>query len=191
MTLGTYERRFALDFLIKASLACGLVFGFSIAAYARVSSNQAGGFTVSHVATVAASPTGIWAQMVHPELWWSKAHSWSGDAANLSLNVGPGGCFCEKLPGGGFAEHARVIFAAPEKMLRLSGGLGPLQSEAVAGTLTMSLKADPAGGTVIDFAYVVAGAARFDLAEISAAVDGVIGEQHKRLVDLITSRKPE
>ncbi|PHX98465.1 MAG: hypothetical protein CK529_12745, partial [Rhodospirillaceae bacterium] len=60
-----------------------------------------------------------------------------------------------------------------------------------SGTLTMSLKSDPAGGTVIDFSYVVSGVARLDLSEMSSAVDMVIGEQHKRIGGLITTGKAD
>ena len=158
---------------------------------ARVASSTAGGFHVSHSATVAATPEAIWAQLVHPEKWWSKAHSWSGDATNFSLEVKPGGCFCEKLPGGGFVEHARVIYTAPGKLLRLSGGLGPLQGEAVAGTLTITIKTGEAQSSTLEFDYVVGGYARFDLKELAPVVDGVVGEQHKRLGQLIATGKPE
>ncbi|MSO98360.1 MAG: ATPase [Rhodospirillaceae bacterium] len=160
-------------------------------AQARVASSTAAGFHVSYTATVAATPEAIWAQLAHPERWWSKDHSWSGDAANFSLGVKPGGCFCEKLPGGGFVEHARVIYAAPGKMLRLSGGLGPLQGEAVAGTLTITIKAGEAQSSTLDFDYVVGGYARFDLKELAPVVDGVVGEQHKRLGQLVATGKPE
>lgn len=34
-----------------------------------------------------------------PGRWWSREHSDSGDAANLSLEQQAGGCFCEKISG--------------------------------------------------------------------------------------------
>lgn len=146
---------------------------------------DAGGFTATHTATVAVEASKIWDQLVHPERWWSKDHTWSGDAANLSLSAAPSGCFCEKLPNGGFVEHARVIHAMPGRMLRLSGGLGPLQGEAVSGTLTVSIKTAEGGGSTLEFVYVVGGSARFNMKEMSAAVDMVIGEQHRRLAKLL------
>ncbi|MBM3514876.1 MAG: hypothetical protein FJX59_14365 [Alphaproteobacteria bacterium] len=158
---------------------------------AAVTESSSAGFTTSFTTSIAASPEAIWAHLIHPERWWSKDHSWSGGAANLSLDLGPNGCFCEKLPNGGFVEHARVIFAAPRAMLRLSGGLGPLQSEAIGGTLPISLKAEDGGKTSLRFDYVVGGHARFDLKEMAAAVDQVIGLQHGRLVKLVTEGKPD
>lgn len=39
------------------------------------------------------------------EKCWDPAHRYSGDAANLSLDVQPGGMFVERLPGGGWCEE--------------------------------------------------------------------------------------
>lgn len=149
------------------------------------------GFAVSETADVKASPAAVWAALVKPGSWWNSAHSWSGSAANMTLTPVPGGCFCETLPGGGFAEHARVIFAAPEKMLRLSGAFGPMQGEALAGTLTVTLEGEAGGATKLTFDYVVGGYARFPLSAMPAAVDKVIGEQHARLKRLIETGKAD
>ncbi|WP_447765637.1 hypothetical protein [Sphingopyxis panaciterrae] len=142
------------------------------------------GFTVAHTAQVAATPADVWKMLRTPDKWWSKEHSWSGDAANFWLDSQAGGCFCEKLPGAegqggsglGSVQHARIIFARPNQMLRLSGAFGPLQGEALNGTLTIQIKATPTGSAV-RFDYVVGGYMRFKVGEIAPAVDGVIGEQ--------------
>jgi hypothetical protein len=161
------------------------------AAECKVTHQSANGFAVSHSSEVEAKPAVIWARLAHPEDWWNKSHSWSGDAANLSLSLKKGGCFCERLKGSGFVEHARLIHLAPPKMLRLSGALGPLQGEALVGTLTVTIAAIDAKRSRISFDYVVGGFARFPLDSIAPAVDGVIGEQHQRLVRLVTSGKAE
>jgi hypothetical protein len=70
----------------------------------------------------------------------------------------------------------RVIHVAPGRMLRLSGGLGPLQGEAAHGTLTITL-APTAGGTSIKFTYVVGGYMRMKPAQLAPAVDSVLGAQ--------------
>ncbi len=50
------------------------------------------------------------------------------------------GCFCERFPDRqGSVEHARILYIQPPQMIRLSGALGPLQAEAVVGTLTFKL----------------------------------------------------
>jgi uncharacterized protein YndB with AHSA1/START domain len=178
------NRQFAvvlLGFLVLA--------GWHLPAQAAVTANKGGGFIITHTATLPATPAQVWALLLRPSQWWSQAHTWSGNAANLSLNAAPGGCFCETLPNGGFVEHARIIYAAPGAMLRLSGGLGPLQGEAISGTLTIALTAAGDGQTTLTFTYVVGGHAQFDPSAIAPAVDGVIGEQHTRLVKLITTGK--
>ena len=79
----------------------------------------------------------------------------------------------------------RVIYAHNNKMLRMSGALGPLQSEAVTGTLTMQLQ--PQGqSTVVRFTYKVGGYMEFPVDKMATAVDGVIGEQLARLSALFS-----
>ena len=160
-------------------------FAFAAPAAAEVLAATPGGITTSNTATVTATPAQVWAALVEPARYWSPAHSWSGDAANMTLDPRAGGCFCEALPAsGGSVEHMRVIHAAPGEMLRLSGALGPLQSEALAGTLTVTLS--PVNdGTRIEWTYLVGGHARFDLVQLAPVVDGVMAEQLRRLAELL------
>jgi hypothetical protein len=51
----------------------------------------------------------------------------------------------------------RVVFVAPGKTLRLSGGLGPLQQIASNGAMTFELKPNADGSTRLDYRYVVSG----------------------------------
>jgi hypothetical protein len=161
------------------------------AAESKLTHQSATGFAVSHSSEVEATPAVIWAKLAHPEDWWNKSHSWSGNSANLSLSLKRGGCFCERLTGTGFVDHARVIHFAPRKMLRLSGALGPLQGEALSGTLTITITVLDAKRSKISFDYVVGGFARFPLDTIAPAVDGVIGEQQQRLVRLVAGGRAE
>ncbi len=132
------------------------------------------GFTVAHTAQVA-------------------EHSWSGDAANFWLDSQAGGCFCEKLPdegqGVGSVQHARIIFAKPGEMMLLSGAFGPLQGEAVTGTLTIQIKKTPTG-SAIRFDYVVGGYMRFKVADIAPAVDKVLAEQMVGLANALGGSLP-
>ena len=156
--------------------------------HAEVVASSDAGFVVRHAADVTASPDESWEELVKPARWWSGKHTYSGDAANLSLDALAGGCFCEVLLSEvspraaprGSVEHMRVVNAEQPRVLRMSGALGPLQSEAVQGTLTVVLKPID-GGTRIMWEYVVGGYMRYPTAQMAPLVDAVIGEQFSRL----------
>ena len=134
------------------------------------------GFVSEHKLTIAAPPAKVWETLVQPARWWDAAHAYSGNAANLSLDARPGGCWCEKTAGGG-VEHMRIVYLAANDTLRMTGGLGPLQAMPVTAVLTVTLK--PAGaGTELTASYAVAGPG---LGGIAAPVDGVLGGQWTRL----------
>ncbi|MBB4840962.1 uncharacterized protein YndB with AHSA1/START domain [Sphingomonas kyeonggiensis] len=145
-------------------------------AAAEVTASTETSFTVTEKVTVAAPAAKVWATLVAPSLWWNKDHTWSGSAANLSLDPRPGGCWCEKLPKGGGVEHMRVVYAAPGEMLRLTGGLGPLQAMPASAVMTVTLTPGADGkSTAVTFEYAVAGAP--GLGRIAAPVDGVLAAQ--------------
>jgi uncharacterized protein YndB with AHSA1/START domain len=177
--------------LIKVGLFAAA--SLAVPVQAKVVDQSEAGFTVAHTAQVAATPADVWKMLRMPQNWWSKDHSWSGDAANFWLDSQAGGCFCEKLPdsgaGVGSVQHARVLFSKPGQMLRLSGAFGPLQGEAANGTLTIQIKATPTG-SALRFDYVVGGYMRFKTADIAPAVDKVIGEQLLGLANALGGALP-
>jgi len=148
---------------------------------AELTQSDEQGFTVDHSVSTAAAPYVAWRTLTaHIDQWWNPAHSWSGEAARLYMETERGGCFCERLPDGGFAEHLRIVYLAPGKEIRFEGGLGPLQTMPVQGRMTW--KIEPSGsGSTIRFTYRVFGHPEGGLAGIAPAVDGVIGEQLQRL----------
>lgn len=149
----------------------------SAPAAAEIKSATDAGFEVSRTTTINATPAQVYRALGVPSRWWSKAHTYSGDARNLSMALVAGGCFCEKIPVNRTSiEHARVVYAQPGKLLRIQGGLGPLQSEGAMGTLTWELKAVP-GGTEVTQNYVVGGYIRGSAKSFSKPVDQVLGEQ--------------
>ncbi|HEY0478437.1 MAG TPA: SRPBCC family protein [Kofleriaceae bacterium] len=177
--------------LIPVALASFLAgtAGTARTAHAEVADAAAGGFTVKLTATVAAPAAKAWAALVEPRSWWDKSHTWSGDAANLSLEATPGGCFCEKLPGGGGVHHMTVVYADPGKLLRLTGGLGPLQDLAIAAVMTFKLT-EAQGKTTLEVTYKVGGYAPTGLAGLAKPVDGVLGEQVARWKRRVETGKP-
>lgn len=150
------------------------------------------GFSTLHAADVLAKPEDVWKRLLLIKDWWNPAHSWSGSTEGFYIDPQAGGCFCEifqekdkdgKIVPKGSVEHMRVIFAQPAKVLRMQGGLGPLQAEAATGTLTVAMEPLKNGaGTRISFSYVVGGYMRFKTSEIAPAVDNVLREQFERMI---------
>lgn len=156
-------------------------------AKAEVTAKSGDGFTVNLVRDIAAPQSRVWQALLKPSLWWHPEHTFSGDAANLHMSVPPGGCFCEKLPQMGGVRHMDVIHAAPPELLRLSGGLGPLQSFPVTGVMNWKLSPTGEAGTRFSLDYEVRGVPGADWAE---AVDSVLGTQADRLKRYLETGKP-
>jgi len=141
-------------------------------AMAEVADSASNGFTLKTVVQVQAPPDTVFRQLIQVGDWWDSAHTFSGNAKNLSIEEKPGGCFCERLPNGGGVHHLEVVFLAPGKRLVLSGGLGPLQSMGATGAITIDLT--PAeGGTKLQFVYVVTGYLAAGMNTLAAPVDSV------------------
>lgn len=175
-----------------ASIALAMVLAAATPAAAEVTASQDNGFAVRHTVTVSADPDAAFAMLRTPAKWWDKAHTWTGNADNLYMDAQAGGCFCELIQNDattetgvpqrtlrGSVQHMQILYVDPGKMLRLSGALGPLQGEAMAGTMTISLS-PIAGGTRLTFEYVAGGFMRMAASDIAPAVDGVIGAQASR-----------
>jgi hypothetical protein len=146
------------------------------------------GFTIQDTVIIAAEPNDVYHSLVaEVGRWWDSAHTFSGNASNLSINDKAGGCFCEKLKKGGSVRHLEVVFADPGKTLRLIGGLGPLQAMAVTGSMTWSLsKTDM--GTNVTITYSVGGYRPDGLQKMAPLVDKVMFEQLKRLKEYVEKR---
>jgi uncharacterized protein YndB with AHSA1/START domain len=155
-----------------------LVF-LAVPAQAEVVSANAHGFEVRHaVQTVIPQPAAFDA-FGQVSQWWSKDHSYSGDSANLSLSLHPGGCFCERLPGGGGIEHMQVAYVVPGERVVLTGSLGPLLYEATTGVMDVKVERI-AGGSRLVMNYRAAGFANGGAEKMAPLVDQVLGEQMAR-----------
>jgi Polyketide cyclase / dehydrase and lipid transport len=154
------------------------------AAQAEIVSVAPGGFEVRETAHVAATPDKAYAALLSPSHWWASDHTFSGNAANLTLDARAGGCWCESLPDGGSVQHMTVAYVAPGKVLRLRGALGPFQALAVDGVMTWSVKG-AAGGSDIAVSYAVAGMSAQGFDALSKAADEVLAEQIGRLKKLL------
>lgn len=157
---------------------------------AETSAVSATGFTSSFSLEVDSDPDKVWTAFTQLPRWWSGMHTWSGQAANLSLDAQAGGCWCERWGEGQSVQHARVVLAQPGSVLRLHGSLGPLQDLPVQGVLTFAT-ARRDGATRLRVSYRVGGPPDAGLEKLAPLVDRVIGEQVARLKTYIeTGRAP-
>ena len=162
--------------------------GWQAAAHGDTGAVSPTGFVVTHRKEVQATPRQVFEAIGRIGQWWNGQHSYSGDAARLSLELAAGGCFCERWDGGS-VQHAQVVGVGKDAYVRLSGALGPLQELAATGVLTFAVKAAE-GKTVLTVTYRVGGAADSGLEKWAAPVDRVIGEQATRLAAYVDSGKP-
>ncbi len=154
-------------------------------AQAEVADSSAAGFTVKIAIPIAAPPAAVYNKLVHNiGDWWDSNHTFSGDAHNMSIEEKPMGCFCEKLPGGGAVRHLEVINFTPGQTLVLSGALGPLQSLAATGTMTIHV-APADGGAKLTVTYSVLGYQPGGMAAWAAPVDMMLTDQFKRLKNYV------
>ena len=165
-------------------------------AHADVVASTDSDFSTKAETDIAADPLAVWAALIVPAKWWSSEHTWSGKAANLYIDSQATGCFCELLPlpegapegmRRGSVEHLHIIAAMPGKMLRMTGGLGPLQAEPVRAVFTVSLKPGEGGATHVTFDYKVGGLMTLKGGEIAPAVDRVLTEQLTGLAGLFAA----
>lgn len=154
-------------------------------AFAEVADSSTNGFTVKTLIAIQASPAEVYRRLVHNVGdWWSAQHTFSGDARNLTIDEKSMGCFCETLPGQGGVRHMEVLRFVQGKTLVLSGALGPLQSLAVTGTMTIQLSPGDTG-TTMEVTYAVAGYLPAGMNTWAAPVDSVITEQFARLKNYV------
>lgn len=172
-----------------ALIAAVAPLGLAAPAHAEVKQTWAAGFQLENKVTIAASPDKVWAALGQIGKWWNGAHSYSGDSANMTMPLTPGGCFCEALPKNGGVKHGEVVMVMPGQTLRINAPLGPLQGEGVSAALTFTLKATADGGTEVTQTFNVGGA-RPEIVGYAGGIDGVVGEQLGRLKTYVETGKP-
>jgi hypothetical protein len=171
--------------LLAVTLATASLAALAGPAAAEVVSRSENGFRLTFERPVAASPEAILAAVGRPGAWWSNAHTYSGSASNLTVDLRPGGCWCEALPGGG-VKHAETVMVWPaERMVSFEAPFGPLRGIAADAMLTMSwADTQGGGGRTLKWTFVVNGPGAGAMAD---AVDAVTGEQFGRLADHLSA----
>ena len=148
-------------------------------AAAEVVSAEPHGFEVQHVVNLVIPQPKAFAAFGQVGQWWSKDHTYSGDAMRMSLQLRPGGCLCETLDGGGGIDHLHVTYVQPGERVVLTGSLGPLLYEATTGVMDVKVERI-AGGSRVIMNYRAAGFANGNAEKLAPLVDQVLGEQIKR-----------
>lgn len=156
-------------------------------ASAEVVSSSPNGFAIRHSVQLVVPTERAFAALGELPRWWSKDHTYSGKSENLSMTLRPGGCFCETLEKGGGIEHLRVAMVQPGQRVVMTGALGPLLYEGVAGVMDITVERI-AGGSRVTWLYRAAGFANGGADTLAPVVDRVIGEQLKRYRDHLARR---
>lgn len=158
-----------------------LVAGAALAAVlspasAAVVDSSPSGFTIENHETVPGDPGRAWRALVEDVgRWWPADHTWWGDPSRLSIQPRAGGCFCE-IAGAQQAWHMTVSFVDPGRLLRMTGGLGPLQGMGLQGALEWRFEAVDDGTRIILF-YRAGGYSPEDLGKLATVVDQVQASQ--------------
>jgi hypothetical protein len=172
-------------------MRCIFVLGLALAstsAAAEVVSASSNGFEVRETVPLVVPPDLAFDSFRNISAWWDPDHTYSGDSANLTFSLIPGGCLCERIPKThGGVEHLHVAYVEPGKRVVLTGALGPLLYEATTGVMDIQVKTI-AGGSQLTLDYKVAGFANGGADKLAPAVDEVVAEQMKRLRAYATSR---
>ena len=153
-------------------------------AAAEVRTRTADGFTLTFEAPVTAPAEAVLEAVSRPAAWWSDAHTYSGSASNISVDLRPGGCWCEALPGGG-VKHAETVLVWPEqRMVMFDAPFGPLRGIGADAVLTMSWPEAEGGSRTLKWTFVVNGP---DGGAMAGAIDAVMAEQFGRLADHLST----
>jgi len=159
------------------------------AAQAKVTDLTASGFTIKHTVELNKSPAEAYAIFTGKiASWWDAEHTYSGKSENLSIELRPNGCFCEKLENQGFVVHMSVINAQAGKLLRMTGGLGPLQGMALTGVMTIEFKGE-GQHTTVTLTYTIGGYVPGGFDKLAPLVDQVMVQQMTRYERFATTGK--
>lgn len=169
--------------------AFAFVAGVSGWALADVTDVSPTGFQVRIKAHIAAPPAKVYATIVTPSKYWNPVHSYSHNAANLSIDAKAGGCFCEALADGGSVQHLTVATVMPGHLLRMRGALGPFQQSGIEGSMSWEVTA--AGQeTDLVVTYDLGGHMVAGFGDWPQKADGMVSEQVARLKKFLETGSP-
>jgi hypothetical protein len=168
-------------------LAALALLGASVPAGAEVVTASPNGFEVRETVNLVVKPEVAMRAFASLGIWWDPQHKYTGDSANLTLALNPGGSFCERFPKGGGIEHMRVAYVDPGKRIVLTGTLGPLLYEATSGVMDVQVKST-AAGSILTLDYRASGFFNGGADKLAPIVDQVLATQMKRYRAFATGR---
>ncbi len=142
---------------------------------AEVVARTADSFTLRYAVGAEITPDDIPGAMTDLPKWWDPAHTFTGSAANLSLDLTPGGCWCEKLADGTDFDHGRTVSVEADRLL-FHAPFGPMRGKTSRADLTVSWPAADRGRTPT-WTMVVEGPGMGAMADV---IDAVMGAGYQR-----------
>jgi hypothetical protein len=138
------------------------------------------GFALRHEVSTTLAPGEVWDRLLEPNTWWDPEHTYSGDAANLSL-ADEAGAYWREDWSGGSVLHGQILLMKTGEQLVLSAPFGPLMATGARCIWSITLTPDGQGGTTIQSTHRVVGAPGTGLEELAGPVDFVMGNGLRRL----------
>ena len=165
----------------KVAFAAIALWWIATASSAEVLEKDADHFVLRYSVGLETTPDDVYGAVGQIGRWWNPAHTYSGDAARLSLPLQVGACFCEALKDGATFEHGRMVEVDPGTGVLLDAPLGPLKGRATRADWSIGWSRANAGWELV-MTYVVRGPGLGALAE---PVDAVMNDQFGRLAHFI------
>lgn len=172
--------------MLKPLIAAAALSLFALPAAAEVVERSADHFVLRFEVGLETTPEDIYGAVGEVGRWWDSAHTYSGDAANMTLPLEAGACFCEAMANGTAFEHGRVVQADPGTGVLVDAPLGPLRGRAVTAQWSIGWSGANRGYTLV-MTYVVRGPG---LGAMADPVDGVMGVQFSRLARYVEYGEP-
>lgn len=167
--------------MLKSLFIAGALTLLASPAAAEVVERGPDHFVLRYETGLETTPEDIYGSIGDIGQWWDSAHTYSGDARNMTLPLEVGACFCERLADGSDFEHGRVVAADPETGVLLNAPLGPLKGKTTRADLSIGWSGANAGWTLV-MTYVVRGEGVGAWAD---GVDAVMQGQYTRLTHYV------
>lgn len=161
--------------MLRPLLAAAVLALCATPASAEVVARTADSFTLRYAVGAEIAPEDIPGALEALPKWWDSAHTYSGSAANLSLDLTPGGCWCEKLADGTDFDHGRTVSVTPDSFV-FNAPFGPLRGKTTKAELTVTWPGANRGWTPT-WTMVVEGPG---IGAMADGVDGVMGAGYQR-----------